>query len=392
MVDKYSDECIIVLVILINAQKVNNMASVSKTKLKEQRIKNFLANFQIKFDIEDVAIDLRTMANNYPNGIIPNKDIGDAVTAVLGPAPMPRLSVDPRDLNVPQFAWVDMDDIAIDPRFQRDVMPGHIAKIELLFKADTIIVPCAIKDPVSGKYLFWDGHHTTRVCERQGWTHMPVWYTEAQIDDSHSVEEAIKILVSHAGNSMITINKSGKRPLGRYDEHMISVDCGLPEAVIVQNIVVANNCQVKRTGKNPGDISHIEHLYGAYDLVQSSTGIKGIYLARALKFHRSTWPKEEVRGIMMLALARLYHQTELQTGVFLPPQFDQELGDILKKIYGFSDAVHDESSGLKAQYIQHFGSLAAHPQVVTSGLILTYMKHGSGAFKLAQPEATYPVK
>jgi hypothetical protein len=368
------------------------VSTISKTKLKEQRIKNFLANYNIKFDIEDSAIDLRMMANNYPNGVIPNKDIGEAVTAVLGPAPFPRLTVNPQLLNVPKFAWVAMDDIAIDPRFQRDVMPNHIAKIEALFKADTIIVPCAIKDPISGKYLFWDGHHTTRVCERQGWTHMPVWYTEAQIDDSHSVEEATKILVSHAGNSMITINKSGKRALDRYNEHMIRVDCGHAEALIVQNIVDANNCQVKRVSNKPGDISHIEHLYGAYDLVQPSSGVKGNYLARALKFHRTTWPREEVRGIMMLAMARLYQQTETQTGVFLPPDFDQEFGAILKNLYGFSDAVHDESSGLKAQYIQHFGSIASHPMVVTSGLILTYMKHGSGKFKLAQPEATYPVK
>lgn len=368
------------------------MASVSKTKLKEQRIKAFLSNYTVPFEIEDSAIDLRTMADNYPNGVIPNKDIGDAVAAVLGPAPMPRLSVDPRTLNVPKFAWVAMDDIAIDPRFQRDVMPNHIAKIEALFKAETIIVPCAIKDPVSGKYLFWDGHHTTRVCERQGWTHMPVWYTEAQIDDSHSVEEATKILISHAGNSMITINRSGKRELSRYDAHMIAVDCGHSEPVIVQNICNTNNVRIRRASSKAGDISHIEHLYGAYNLVQASSGVKGIYLSRALNFCRTTWPKEEVRAIVMLSMARLYQQTETQTGTLLPPAFDQELGTILKKLYGPSEAVHDETSGFKAQFIQHFGSLAGHPEVVTSGLILTYNKHGTGGFKLAQPESTYPVK
>ena len=368
------------------------MAIQSKTKQKEQRVKKFLANYATTFEMEDAAIDLRTMAENYPNGVIPNKDIGMAVAAVLGPAPMPRLSVDPQLLNVPKFAWVAMDDIAIDPRFQRDVMPNHIAKIEALFKADTIIVPCAVKDPVSGKYLLWDGHHTTRVCERQGWTHMPVWYTEADISEEHSLDEATKILISHAGNAMITINKSGKRSLDRYNEHMIRVECGHTEALIVQNICDANNVNIRRTSKQAGDISHIEHLYGAYDLVQASSGIKGIYLARALKFHRTIWPREEIRPIVMLGMARLYQQTEMQTGVMLPPNFDVEFGAILKKLYGPADVVHDETSGLKAQFIQHFGSLAAHPVVVTSGLILTYNKHGKGKFKLAQPESTYPVK
>jgi hypothetical protein len=365
---------------------------ISKTKLKEQRIKNFLTKFSIPFEIEDSAIDLRTMANNYPNGVIPNKDIGEAIEAVLGPAPLSRLTIDPRTLNVPKFDWVAMDDIAIDPRFQRDVMPNHIAKIEALFKAETIIVPCAVKDPVSGKFLLWDGHHTTRVCERQGWTHMPVWYTEADISDQHSLDEATKILISHAGNSMITINKSGKRQLGRYDEHMIAVECGHSEPVTVQTICDANDVRVRGRSTKAGDISHIEHLYGAFNLVQTSTGVKGIYLARALKFCRTTWPKEEIRPIVMLGMARLYWLTETQTGVLLPPAFDTEIGTILKKKYGPAEAVHDETTGFKAQFIQHFGSLAGHPEVVTSGLILTYNKHGKGGFKLAQPESTYPVK
>lgn len=62
---------------------------ISKTKLKEQRIANFLARFATKFEIEDSYIDLRTMAENYPNGVIPNKDIGEAVDAVLGTSPFP---------------------------------------------------------------------------------------------------------------------------------------------------------------------------------------------------------------------------------------------------------------------------------------------------------------
>ena len=373
------------------APTVKTKTKISKTKQKEQRIAKFLAPFAVKFDMEDSAIDLRMMSENYPNGIIPNKDIGEAVAAVLGSSPIPRLSVNPQLLNVPKFAWVAMDDIAINPRFQRDVMPSHIAKIESLFKADTIIVPCAIKDPVSGKYLFWDGHHTTRVCERQGWSHMPVWYTEALIDDTHSLEEATKILISHAGNSMITINKSGKKELGLYDAHMIGVECGHKEPTIIQNICDANNVRIGRTSKKAGDISHINHLYGAFRL-PSPTGVPGLYLARALKFCRTIWPKEEIRPIVMLAMARLYQHTETETGVLLPYTFDTELGKILKNKYGPCEAVHDETSGFKAQYINHFGSLAGHPEVVTSGLILTYNKHGSAAFKLSQPEATYPVK
>jgi len=365
------------------------MATLSKTKQKELRVKNFLSQYSNPFEMEDAAIDLRTMATNFQNGIIDNMSIADAVDAILGPSPIPRLSVDPRSLGVPQFAWAPMEDVGIDPRFQRDVAPNHVQKIEDDFKADMIIVPCAIKDPNTGKYLLWDGHHTTRVCVRMGWTHIPVWYTEAEIDDEHSLAEAEKILILKAGRSFLTINKKNKRPVSRYDEHMVSVECGEPESVTVQNIIDANNCQVKRVSSKAGDISHIEHLYGSYDLVQASSGIKGIYLARSLKFHRATCPKEEVRGIMMLAMARLYQQTEVQTGKLLPQDFDSEFGAILKKVYGQSEKVHIR---IKEQFEDHFGSLGAHPVVVTSGLVLTYNKHQKKGFKLMQPEATYPVK
>jgi hypothetical protein len=170
---------------------------------------------------------------------------------------------------------------------------------------------------------------------------------------------------------------------------MISVECGEPESVTIQRIVDANNCQVKRASTKAGDISHIEHLYGTYELVQASSGIKGIYLARSLKFHRDTWPKEEVRGIMMLAMARLYQQSEVHSGQLLNSDFDKEFGDILKKVYGQSEKVHTR---IKEQFEEHFGSLGAHPVVVTSGLVLTYLKHNKKKFKVAQPEATYPVK
>ena len=55
------------------------MAPMSKTKLKEQRIKQFLAQYPTQFDIEDSAIDLRTMVQNYTTGIIPSVDINSAV-------------------------------------------------------------------------------------------------------------------------------------------------------------------------------------------------------------------------------------------------------------------------------------------------------------------------
>jgi hypothetical protein len=364
------------------------MAKISKTKLKEQRIIKVLSKYKIPFEIEDAAIDLRTMSENYENGIIPNADIAEVVDAVLGESRVAPKSVDPRTLNVPKFTWVCMDDVAINPKFQRDVAPNSIDKIERDFQNDMITVPCAVKDIVTKMFLLWDGHHTTRVCYRAGWSHIPVWYTEVNASDPADLERALQELILKAGRSFLTINKKNKRPVSRYDEHMISVECGEPVAVQIKNIMEANDAYVKRNSDDPGAVTHVEHLYGSYELTQVTTGVKGMYLARALRFHRTVWPQEKVHGIMLIALARLFHQTDLNTNVLLPTEFDTEFGNILRQVYGPSEAVHEE---LKQQYINHFGSLAGHPEVVTAGLVLTYVKHGT-AYKLAQPESTYPVK
>ena len=363
---------------------------VSLTKTKERRIKAFLSNYKVKFDMEDAAIDLRTMAENYADGIIPSADVTAAVNAVVGAPPVPANSIDPRDTGVtPKFAWVPNTMTAIDPRFQRDIAGNHVTKIELDFDSFKIIVPCAVKHPMTGLYLIWDGNHTRVVCERQGWSHLPVWYVDMDAVEGESEEDTIKRMVQLAGEAFLSINKKNKRKVSRYDEHRIRVETFEPIACQIQAIVDSANCLVKRASDAPGAITHIEHLYGAYDLTQASTGIKGIYLARALNFCRTTWPKEKIDSILQIAIARLYALTENATKVLLPPAFDVELGNILKQQYGPAQLVGEE---IKNEFTEYFSSLGDHKVAVTSGLILSYNKHNTQGFKLAQPEATFPVR
>jgi len=363
---------------------------VSPTKAKEQRIKAFLSNYKVKFDMDDAAIDLRTMAQNYPNGIIPSADVTAAVNAVLGPPPVPANSIDPRDAGItPQFDWVPNDMTAIDPRFQRDIGGNHVTKIELDFDGLKIAVPCAVKHPTTGLYLLWDGNHTRQAGERQGWTHIPVWYIEIKAIEGESEEDTIKRMVQLAGEAFLSINKKNKRAVSRYDEHLIRVETFEPVACAIDQIRIACGCTIKRSSNAPGAITHIVHLYNKYDLTQASTGIKGIYLARALKFCRATWPKEKICGITSYSIARLFALTETATGVLLPPAFDAEFATILKQQYGPMELVGE---GIKNEYEAHFGGLAGHPLVVTSGLINSYNKHNTQGFKLAQPEATFSVR
>jgi len=365
------------------------MTKVSATRQKETRIKNFLENYETKFDMEDAEIDLRTMSENYEHGVIPSVDVSKAINAVLGDPFTPTDSIDPReDKTLPKFAWVPNTLTAIQPKFQRDVSPNHTYKIEMNFDGRKIIVPCAVKDPRTGLYLLWDGNHTSQTCIRQGWSHVPVWYIEIEPIEDESEEDMIKRMIQLAGEAFLSVNKLNKRAVKRYDEHMIRVETYEPTALQIQSIVNTAGCVIKRAPEGAGAISHIEHCYGAYELTQASTGVKGMYLARALRFYRNIWPKENIDGLLSLCLARLFQQTELATGVLLPPEFDDEFGAILKDLYGPGSIVQHE---LKEQYEEHFGGLAGHPLVVTSGLLCTYAKHGK-QFRTAQPETVFPVR
>ena len=57
---------------------------ISPQQQKELRIKQFLEPYETKFEVVDAAIDLRTMAKNYKNELIPALDIMNGISAVLG--------------------------------------------------------------------------------------------------------------------------------------------------------------------------------------------------------------------------------------------------------------------------------------------------------------------
>ena len=290
---------------------VSQKPPVNKIKARQMAIDAYQQKFEHKFDMNSKAIDLTAMAKNFSHGYVPSKDISEAVSTIIGPPPVPYNTVDPRPVEwggpgivqVCRFAWVEMDDVGVLPACNRDICPSHVKKIEKLFQSDIIIVPCAFKDPVTGKFFLYDGNHTRELCARQGWKFLPVWYIEADMSNYQSVEEAKKVLTQKSGNSFLIINKSGKKAISRYEEHLIAVASYQPIACAVDAILTANKCRAARIIKRPGDVTHISAVYDAYDLKDHTTGIQGTYLAKALKFHRTTWPQESIRPDMMVAMA-----------------------------------------------------------------------------------------
>lgn len=364
------------------------------TKAQKNALKPILAKYKHTFRVADDATDLRAMGKNYSRNIIPSRDIGDIINALLdtrknAPKSAPRKSIDPRTAGfIPKFALVDIDMTAINPLFQRDVAANHIAKIERHFDPKMIIIPCAIKDPVTGMFLIWDGHHTARVLERQGWSHIPVWYVETDVDNAASLEEAEKALVLQAGRSFLTINKQNKRPVSQYDEHYVGVECGEPTAAIVENIVNSMGCKVARTDNNPGNITHVANLYRAYDM-QDSNGTKGVYLKRSLNFCRKTWPHEAVQGVTMLAMALLYQKADLQTNSIPDAAFDAELGKILTTHYGSCLSVYEE---IREEFLNAWSKSSMNiNEAVCAGIVQSYKKHG-GKVNIGNPDITFAVR
>ena len=152
--------------------------------------------------------------------------------------------------------------------------------------------------------------------------------------------------------------------------------------------MTSSGCRVARNDAKAGNISHVSNLYSAYDL-QTSTGAKGIYLKRALTFHRSTWPQEAVQGVTMMAMAQLYQSVDTQTGSMPDAKFDAEIATELRKLYGPSQMVYEE---LKEQYATAWpNGRDSIPDVVTSGIMLTYTKH-VGRANIGSPVASFNVK
>lgn len=347
----------------------------SKNLSVKQRIANWLSKFTHTFEVDKTAIDLRDMVNNYPDEYIPVLDIADGIESVIGISSVTRRSVDPRNLRgVPKFTWITIDEAVVDPRFQRDVAPSHIRKIEHYFDSRMILVPCAIKMKRNDKdvYCIWDGGHTVQLLIRQGFTHIPVWYTD--IDDLTEVEikDAQNAMISLAGRSFLSINKTFKRPVTGYEEFMILYETHDTDTLKIYNILTANGCQPYRYKRFAGDVTHFEALWESYDL-QNVSGVKGIYLARALAFHRKNWPKAAIEAEIMRPMAMLYQMCDLELGKMPSAKFDDDLAKYLYNRFGSAEAVQE---GIKESYAKTFPNGRDNmPIQVVSGLLNIYATH-----------------
>lgn len=342
--------------------------SGAKTQSNKNTLETFKRlNYKITFDTAIDAIDLRTMAENYggKRGIIPLNDIQQLLRIMLGAKygtnvfnhdPSNGVLSQQMDASInPQFKYVDWDEMYLWTLFQRDVMPNHIKSIYNDFDPSCVIVPCAIKVTVNGKvhYCIWDGHHTLQVCRLQGYNKFGIWFIDidkvpakvihaagkSKLPNVVTDAERIQYGVWLAGRNMIRINARNKRKLSHYDQFMIEVETEDKRAVAINKILVQNNCVPKRHAGIAGALTQFRTAIECYELEKASTGTLGLYLDRALQFHRKYWPQSPIILEVFRPLAILYWEAEHVSKKPLDAQFDVELGKLLRKKFGHADGV-----------------------------------------------------
>ena len=96
--------------------------------------------------------------------------------------------------------------------------------------------------------------------------------------------------------------------------------------------VFAENVKIKRASKNAGEISHVKHVYDLFELKDPFTHQQGTYMPRTLKFMRTCYPKQKVDPIIMLCIGKIFATTHLETMQTLPPEFEDDLMQLLRSL------------------------------------------------------------
>ena len=381
---------------------------------QKQSIKRFLSNYPTKFDMEPDAMDLRTMAENYPHGIIPLEDIHQGLLAILGPNYDPQLHqmYDPVS-NIgfsPKFEYAEWTQLYLYSIFQRDVAANHVAKLKKDFDHSALLVPCAIKFTWQGTvyYCIWDGHHTLQTARIMNYDKFPVWCIDIDQMGSSAITAAgftddeegrIQYGCWLAGKNMIRINATNKRPLAHYDKFMIMFDTKDPKAMAMNQIIAATGCVVKRSQKVPGSWTQINSGEECYDLLQAN-GLPslGMFWRHALEFHRTVWPMAALELEVFRPMSYLYQAINLG-GYTIDAQFDKELEIILAGnpndpsstgLYGDAESVQRE---IKESYenairnnLGRGALLKNNKDIIKNGLINLYNQHCG---RLIMPPADY---
>ncbi len=404
-------------------QAYNKVIKTNRTKPRvwnqKQAINQYIRQFKHSFDMDDSVIDLRAMSENFDHNIIPLSEIHNAILTVLGP----NFQTNPTPFNPGEgylgyeegkqpkeyFDYLPWEEsLALWTIFQRDVAPYHVRKIYNDFDPTSVIVPCIIRITLeNGKvvYCVWDGHHTIQVCRLRGWTHFPAWiinldkYTLEEIENAgfgDTIEERVKFGCWIAGKNMRRINGLMKRDLSPYDDFLIGYETRDAKIVAMMNILLSNDCKVKRHPVGPGAWTQIKAGYECFDLESSQGDKDGRFWARAIGFHRKVWTGAPLTLEVYRPLSYLYQRANIQ-GITLPPSFDDELAQMFIKRFGDPESVQTLLkvsfwNALNANNGSMTGTIPTHDKERVLAGIINFYKQNGGKAILPPPSCQWNVE
>jgi hypothetical protein len=272
----------------------------------------------------------------------------------------------------------------------RNIIPRHIAKHERIFIDMAVATIYCIKCPVTGRYIIWDGNHTSMLCLRQGYTHLKISYIQADPEDKRDPKVILKELLKKAALCFKITNGSGKKKIDTYDSHLIMVDTGFEFECAVQaifdkyGVIPVKN----KTFKKPRNLGHIDSAYEVFNKTARKSVQPGVILDRSLKFITKYWPDQPVNSYLLVAMGSIY-ESALMSDKPIPLDWDDKLGPVLCS-YG-EDSANLLVKRLTSKYMDgHSGYSNSLRVVIRDGILLAYSQT-TGEDSPVEPEEEWNV-
>jgi hypothetical protein len=318
------------------------MAKVARRAVAHNSLAQFKSKFNHPFDLEEAFVDCKEMSKNYKDGLIPMKDLADAVDAISGPwqgrinqyhSQTPAGKVLSLVNLTPHFEWVPVDKVFSHPSFNRDTSPNHCIKLEMDWFDQFAMTGLGLKMPekYGGAVYNADSTHTGVNRIRKGDTELPFWV--ADIPDQGSFDDTHELALYIAGLLFLAINVRNKRGVDIFDQHFIKVSCGIYPSPQIQIIVDnVNGVMIRRAGnKIAGAIHNLNETYETFKLDEKSANPGGL-LEASLNWQVRNFKHQSIDGCLLTSFAMVLKENQ-SLGVTWTTAEEDKLAALLKKRY-----------------------------------------------------------
>lgn len=310
-------------------------------------VTQFTSKFQHPFTVDESFIDCKEMSRNYAHGLIPFKDLAEAVNAVHGSwqgrvnqynSQTPTGKVLKMFNLTPSFKMVKVDKVYSHPSFNRDTSPNHCLKLEEDWFDQFAVCGLGLIMPevYGGGVYNADVTHTGINRIRKGDTELPYWV--AEVPDQGTFEDTHELALFIAGHLFLAINVRNKRGVDIFDQHFIKVACGIYPAPQIQNIInTVPEVSIKRAGnKIAYAIHNLNEVQNTFELDQHSIQ-PGQLLKDSLNWLVRNFKHQSIDGCLMTSFALVLKENR-DAGINWTLAEEDTLATLLKTKYNTANS------------------------------------------------------